>query len=356
MAEFGAHLTSATADEEKPTFFEVLAQEGLMSAIRPAIKHALRVLAEYNPSRYGWLYRYSDEIYLSLDLVLQQHFLSTTSASFSENFYGLKRVPNSCSKEWMAGLHASLPRKEHVKSLLLLVLIPYLKLKFDALFERWKQEWLDGVGVSQSEQDKFKKFSSIYVAVYPYIHMGWEGAHLSYQLAYLFDKSRYHSPLIYLAGVKLQHLTREDMLAQMQSLQSPFTDTNSIAEKMKVFSKWLLGAVAIGVSNGLSVAVFFLQFLEWWYANESHRSTVSLTALPVPKPPKIKSRPESLPADATVCPLCFRTRTNDTALSTSGYVFCYPCIYTYIRSHKCCPVTGYPSQTDQLIKLYPPSA
>ncbi|XP_070572133.1 peroxisome assembly protein 12-like [Ptychodera flava] len=353
MAEFGAHLTSATAEDDKPTYFEVLAQEGLMSAIRPAMNYAFRVLAEQNPARYGWMSRFSNEIYLAIDLVLQQHFLTTTTASFSENFYGMKRVPNTCSSAPQVASPSGLPRREHLKSLLLLVIVPYLKIKLDALFERWKQEWLDGVGISQSERNTLKEVSRVYLAIYPYIHMGWEGAHLSYQLAYLFNKSRFHSPLIQLAGVRLQHLTREDMLEQMKPLESPFTQNASISERVKVFSKWLLGAVAIGVSNGLSVAVFFLQFLEWWYANESHRSAIALTALPVPDPPK-KFKVESLPADSSICPLCFRKRTNDTAISTSGYVFCYPCIYMYVKSHKCCPITRYPTETEQLVKLYPP--
>ena len=42
MAEFGAHLTS-TDDGDKPSIFEVLAQENLMTALRPALKHACRV-------------------------------------------------------------------------------------------------------------------------------------------------------------------------------------------------------------------------------------------------------------------------------------------------------------------------
>lgn len=44
MAEAGAHLTS-TAVSEQPSVFEVLAQESLMEAVRPALKHAVKVSA-----------------------------------------------------------------------------------------------------------------------------------------------------------------------------------------------------------------------------------------------------------------------------------------------------------------------
>lgn len=42
MAEAGAHFTSTTANE-RPSIFEVLAQESLMEAIKPALRHAVNV-------------------------------------------------------------------------------------------------------------------------------------------------------------------------------------------------------------------------------------------------------------------------------------------------------------------------
>lgn len=45
MAESGAHLSSASVSSEsiQPSIFEVLAQESLLSALKPALKHVLRV-------------------------------------------------------------------------------------------------------------------------------------------------------------------------------------------------------------------------------------------------------------------------------------------------------------------------
>lgn len=42
MAEAGAHFTSTTA-HERPSIFEVLAQESLMEAVKPALRHAVKV-------------------------------------------------------------------------------------------------------------------------------------------------------------------------------------------------------------------------------------------------------------------------------------------------------------------------
>lgn len=42
---------------------------------------------------------------------------------------------------------------------------------------------------------------------------------------------------------------------------------------------------ALTLSTGLSVGVFFLQFLDWWYASDTNAP--SLMALPIPDPPKV---------------------------------------------------------------------
>jgi len=36
----------------------------------------------------------------------------------------------------------------------------------------------------------------------------------------------------------------------------------------------------------------------------------------------------------------------------TGYVFCYPCIYTYLSEENKCPITFVETTTEQLRKLY----
>jgi len=47
-----------------------------------------------------------------------------------------------------------------------------------------------------------------------------------------------------------------------------------------------------------------------------------------------------------------RKTRNATALMTSGFVFCYACVYKYVKANRRCPVTGYFTDTSHLIKLY----
>ena len=61
----------------------------------------------------------------------------------------------------------------------------------------------------------------------------------------------------------------------------------SLAERGLSVLQRSLGYAALGVSTSLSVSVFFLQFLEWWYA--SNANVGSLTSLPTPPPPKVRA-------------------------------------------------------------------
>lgn len=42
MAEHGAHITAASVDDQ-PSIFEVVAQDSLMTAVRPALQHVVKV-------------------------------------------------------------------------------------------------------------------------------------------------------------------------------------------------------------------------------------------------------------------------------------------------------------------------
>ncbi|XP_060081299.1 peroxisome assembly protein 12-like [Ylistrum balloti] len=341
MAERAAHITSASFTT-KPSIFEILAQESLMTTIRPALKHAVKVLAESRPDKFGWMIRWYDEIYTSLDLVLQNFYLRNHCSSFAENFYGIKRVP-------LSGMSVGdkLPPQIFWKSIVCLALIPYIKHKIDKKFEDMRHRLNIG---NISQQSVVGSLSRAFVGVYPYIHMTWEGSVLWYQLAYMFGRGRWHTPFVKLAGVELCHVQEEDLASAVGSL----VDWNSASssERLQYIAERALNLTATSLSTGLSVGVFFLQFLDWWYTSDSNAPM--LMSLPVPEAPKCDEDLSTPPYN--VCPVCLRTRTNDTALSVSGYVFCYPCIYEYVNKHRCCPVTSYPASQEHLIKLYPPDS
>ncbi|XP_075051255.1 peroxisome assembly protein 12 isoform X2 [Mixophyes fleayi] len=320
-----------------------------MVAVRPALHHIVKVLAESNPARYGPLWRWFDELYTLLDLLLQQHYLSWASASFSENFYGLKRVAIGNNRE-----HHTLQRKEYWKSLMLLVLVPYLRLKLEKLVKRLREE--EDYSIQNPTLFRKRCYKAI-LASYPFVKLSWEGCFLFYQLRYILWNTRHHSPLLSLAGVQLARLTLEDLQAMDTRPEKP-DSTQSVLSVGSILKK-ALGGVSMTLSSSLSLGVFFLQFLEWWYSADNQDTLKSLSSLPAPSPPihfDLEIYSPLLPKLKTVCPLCRKVRVNDTALGTSGYVFCYRCAYYYVKNHQRCPVSGYPTELQHLIRLYSPDS
>ncbi|XP_023154745.2 peroxisome assembly protein 12 [Amphiprion ocellaris] len=345
MAEAGAHLTS-TAVNEQPSIFEVLAQESLMEAVRPALKHAVKILAESNPSRFGFLWRSFDELYLLLDVLLQNHFLSNCSASFSENFYGLKRVSGGRGLPVRLGLH----RKSHWRSLLLLCFVPYLRAKLEATLARQRDEEDFSIRLAQSRSQRLYRAA---VAAYPYVSSAWQAWIFCQQLLFVFGVTKTHNPLLWLARVRLARLNTQDI----RDIELKNSNAGSLADGSFLQRSWWLMSqaargVAVSLSTSLSLGVFFLQFLEWWYSSDNQSTVKTLTSLPAPPPP-LHLQQE---ADSRNCPLCRKLRTNATVLSTSGFVFCYRCVYTYVKSNRRCPVTGYPTELQHLIKIYSPES
>uniref|UniRef100_A0A8D3B4M6 Peroxisome assembly protein 12 n=1 Tax=Scophthalmus maximus TaxID=52904 RepID=A0A8D3B4M6_SCOMX len=365
MAQAGAHLTS-TAGNEQPSVFEVLAQESLMAALKPALRHAVKVLAESNPSRFGFLWRRFDELYLLLDLLLQNHFLSHCSASFSENFYGLKRVTAGRGLPVHLGLHG----KSHWRSLLLLCLVPYLRTKLEATLAQQRDEEDFSIQLARTRTQRLYRAA---VAAYPYVSSAWQAWVFCQQLLFIFGASKTHSPLLWLARVRLARLNARDI----KDMELKTSNTDNLADKSLVQRAWWLMSqaargVAVSLSTSLSLGVFFLQFLEWWYSSDNQSTLKTLASLPAPPPPlhlkeecgggesrsiSAKSGGETQPGPGgRNCPLCRRLCTNTTVLSTSGFVFCYRCIYMYVKANHRCPVTGYPTELQHLIKIYSPES
>ncbi|XP_023204369.1 peroxisome assembly protein 12 [Xiphophorus maculatus] len=343
MAEAGAHLTSTVVNEQ-PSIFEVLAQESLMEAVRPALRHAVKVLAESNPSQFGFIWKRFDELYLLLDVVLQNHFLSQCSSSFSENFYGLKRVSGGRGLPARLGLHKS----SHWRSLLLLCLVPYLRAKLEVMLARQREEEDFSIRLSQTRKQRLYRAA---VAAYPYVSSAWRSWIFCQQLLFVFGVSRTHSPLLWLANVRLARLTTHDLRdAQQKTSCRPRPADGRLMQR----AWWLMSraaqGVAVSLSTSLSLGVFFLQFLEWWYSSENQSTVKTITSLPAPPPPLHLQ--EDVQEDEKNCPLCRKLWANSTVLSTSGFVFCYRCIYTYVKANHCCPLTGFPTELQHLIKIY----
>lgn len=142
--------------------------------------------------------------------------------------------------------------------------------------------------------------------------------------------SLYYSPELFMSRVQL--------VRKME----PFTpaDNSTIHTSSNVLKK--------GVQYVGPLFLFLLKFIEWWYSCERQGAVKRFTSLPNPQPPPLTT-PE---INSYTCPLCQKERKNPTALSCSGYVFCYICIYNHVKNHHTCPITSFPAVENQLIRIF----
>eukprot|EP00252_Welwitschia_mirabilis_P020611 TRINITY_DN5085_c0_g1_i1.p1 TRINITY_DN5085_c0_g1~~TRINITY_DN5085_c0_g1_i1.p1 ORF type:complete len:272 (+),score=34.72 TRINITY_DN5085_c0_g1_i1:392-1207(+) len=203
----------------------------------------------------------------------------------------------------------------------------------------------------------FKAFLS---CCYPWIHATSAGLSFMYQLLYLLDGTGFYSPSLHLMRVQVSRATGQELMdiasrnarnrtREYERLRGP--------PWFKTCQRVLLGSLYTTLDyaqNGLIAAVFLFKMMEWWYQSAEERITSPAVYPPPPPPPqpKVAETGIPLPRDRTVCPLCSQKRTNPAAISVSGFVFCYPCIYKYVSQYKRCPITLMPANVDNIRKLF----
>ncbi|XP_065174674.1 peroxisome assembly protein 12-like [Sycon ciliatum] len=377
MGDFSTHLNQ-WLDRDQPTLFELVAQRDLSNTLKPAFEYFLKVLAVRRPdSRWATAWRLNNELFLLVDLLLQNYYLKHTGASFSENFYSLRRSPRphsppsakpdccTAAASASAGHSHSTGRPptalchfHSYTSLFIVTFVPYLKQKLEDLYEALDSGQMTAHGRNQWR----RRCLQLFQAVYPYFHFLWEGCFFLFQLAYLLRKTTAFTPLLYLAGLELRRVTAED-----EELFDAINGSGKLLAPSNRSFLWRIlslpsragGHVVAMAASGLPVLAFLLKFMEWWQSDEgtaSRQAARSTLQLPIPPPPTTATSAVHPPAHPVLCPLCGQVRRNSTALSVSGYVFCYTCLHNHLSRHGYCPVTHLPASTEQMVRIFVPDA
>ncbi|XP_076339083.1 peroxisome assembly protein 12-like [Tachypleus tridentatus] len=264
MAEFGAHIITFVG--EKPSIFELLAQDSFARGLRTAAKYFIRVLVENNPAKYGFYLHHFEELYLIGDLLVQYLHLKTCGASFAEHFYGLQRMPLKPDVSTQSQKQkTSLSKKQIRISLFCLAIAPYIKTKLDKLFKTLHEKW---TSARSQKKDVKEKVEFLYLRIYPFFHFIFECLLSHYIIMYAVGRCSYHSPFVRFSETELRTLTSE----------------NRNIRSWEEFPHCITAGLAGALSMGLSVGAFFLQFLEWWYNQDN--TPPSLAPLPTPTPPR----------------------------------------------------------------------
>ncbi|KAG6831882.1 hypothetical protein H0H92_006999 [Tricholoma furcatifolium] len=342
-------------DPLKPSLFELVAQEQLRDLLQPALKYVLAVFAQRYPRYLLRIVNRHEEFYAAIMLFVERYYLRKYNASFSENFYGLKRrrrpyIETARTRAAVPGVPPgeALGNREIARSLLLLVGIPYIRAKAHDYYEEL------GGGVSADVLDEnistrqmqaltentFKaRLKRGFKAAYPWLNTSFELWLLVCNMAYLFDKTAFYRPWLSWIGVDLRRLGSEDFRAAALAAQKSLP-----LEKRRGILAWVRHALLSSphllldsLRLLLPTAIFFIKFLEWWYSPGSPARSLSTSPLgpAVPPPQMLPPHPQGLAFNRDsygVCPICQKAMNNATALP-SGYVFCYRCAYDQFGKH-----------------------
>ncbi|ERL85755.1 peroxisome assembly protein 12 [Dendroctonus ponderosae] len=322
MIENAANFTRTY--QIKPSIFEVLAQQSLTDTLYPALQKVALFLSAKFPEKLGFLDAYYNEAFLALSGLLQFYYLKNHDGSFSENFYGLKRV-----------LVDDEPLKHHEKelSLIFLVLMPYFKRKIEDKIQMYRIECAEGC----IRNDFERRSKQIVIRSHSAFEVAWSLLALNNHLQYMAGKTEYPQPLLNLLKLKLVYSNEEPSLSfwgQVFKGNLRFSDISG-------------GLLRNAASTVLETTAFFLQFLQTWSAQKPNCSITDLPKIEAPTPDN-RAR-----AYGGKCPLCLQTWRIPTALPVSGYIFCFRCILKHLSEAQKCPVTNLPAKPLDIVRLYP---
>lgn len=97
--------------------------------------------------------------------------------------------------------------------------------------------------------------------------------------------------------------------------------------------------------RSLELSAFFVQFLQWFRDERKSLRTHNIKSPDIPLCDFDEMR--------NVCPMCQQLFSVPIAISLSGYVYCYKCLFNYfdIKGYHC-PISLHPVSLDDLINLH----
>jgi peroxin-12 len=395
-------------DEQKPSLFELLSEQQLASLIPPSIRYLLAVATHRHPRYLLRALNSFDELYALLSLIVERYYLRVYGGGFTENFYGLKRERvlrirgGEIRRAQLGAPHEvretlKLRNSDVWKNLAVMVALPYVKRKLDESYDIHAAS-LNMLGPAYRDRERYPADGSVKQRimwlykwflrkVYPSVNAAYYFSLLAFNLAYLFDGSKYHSPWLWLIGTRMRRLNAADSRAIALATQPKPVSTGTgvrPGETRSIFSpRTMTETVYPRLLSSLKIllptSIFALKFLEWWHASDFARqlarkaneglelpppviSGLSAGEKPSAKPASEQSKEQwnsrrdsglggppisstshlpilTVPAPAyatsetsnttSVCPICLSEIQTPTAAQT-GFVYCYTCIYKWV--------------------------
>ncbi|KAK0714581.1 Pex12 amino terminal region-domain-containing protein [Lasiosphaeris hirsuta] len=381
-----------TFDDGKPSLFELLSEAQLAALLPPTLRYLLTVATHRYPRHLLRVLNRFDELYALAALLVERHYLRTRGGAFTEHFYGLKREKALAAEVPRAAARApgvvrdvlALSRADVWRNLAVVVGVPYVKRKLDEAYEVDAPRALLGAGYNQRPgadagwRERLVWYARWFLRnVYPSVNAAYYFALMAFNLAYLFDNTKYHDPFLWLIGTRVRRMGAADYRAIETALEKASRGTAAGGRAGSAMSPRAIGARMMGgLSLVLPTSIFALKFLEWWYASDFAKQLSQKAAESLDLPPPVVTgiddnaaagrgkakAPETTrdeegveeegrekapadapiaassllpiytvlaPADSSLCPICEGDITTATACQT-GIVYCYTCIHKWM--------------------------
>lgn len=211
--------------------------------------------------------------------------------------------------------------------MLVLVGLPYIKCKLDLFYQQVaspsnsilgdddEQHEIENEELEDNNTKPSRKLAirlkRLFKKVYPIINFIYHVSNLGYNIAYMFEKTRYYTPWLHLIGIEVKRMDMNDYVrpidafihiqthsyfmkrAYYEKTAKPVTQSISLKSPLKTMSA-IVSKVIEYLKVLLPMSIFFFKFLEWWYSSEFSRSNTFSQGEndenTVPPPEKIKVR------------------------------------------------------------------
>ncbi|CAK7270844.1 ubiquitin-protein ligase peroxin 12 [Sporothrix epigloea] len=289
-------------DQQKPSLFEVLSEQQLHGLLPPTLRYLLTVATQRYPRYLLRALNSFDELYALAMVIVEHYYLRTMGGTFTEHFYGLKRervlegsrsgseVPRATSgTPAVVRSFLQLSRSSDIwRNIAVIVGVPYLKRKLDTAYEIDAPRARLGAAYQRlppnpTLRDRLRHAARWFLRnVYPSVHAAYGFAVLAFNLAYLFDSSRYSSPLLWLVGTRVRRMTGADYRAIDDAAEKRAASASSSSSRIG-------GSVLGGLSMVLPASIFVLKFLEWWHASDFAKQLSLRAAANLDLPPPLST-------------------------------------------------------------------
>lgn len=375
--EFYSSLDASQLDSETPTLFELISAHQLESLLSPALRYILVHYTAKYPRHLLKINNRFDELNLGFRAFVEWYFIQYWQGSFTENFYGIKRVNetplaaggfNSGKltqlSPGMVEERRGLTELQKFVSIFEVVGTLYVLEKLNYYYDLWYTKMitqqLEQLPLFSEEENRNIKWKRRFVEVFPYAQACYRIANFATTLAYLAGVSKAPSLLTFLFRINYARLNQHDYEKHEKGQKSRLRlDVNRVSPASVTELTWQIIKRNLTGPTGrvlkyilgtfFPVAIFALKFLEWWnssgFSAKLHKNSGNVLDFSLPPPSTLthalqksrkleKTKRTPVYRSGNLCPICKKPLTNPAIIET-GYVFDYTCIYNYLEnSHK----------------------